>query len=241
VSTRGWVVFALGGMLVSSGAACNKSGNPAGPSGPPGPGPTATRVIALTGDLSFGEVPVDESADRTFRIGKPGTQPLEITGMTVPAGGAFAGTWTSGSIPAGGSQDVMVRFSPAEPRSYSGTLTVNGNQTSGQNTLPINATGTAEIWMRSGQGNTVFDMPGYVQRVRIQGTWNRTGNSNFIVRVGGSLVLNEILRDSITYDGIHLVSGGVVEITSSSNIAWAFTEIRDTGAHWQSEWLRVVR
>jgi hypothetical protein len=85
---------------------------------------------------------------------------------------------------------------------------------------------TTVPWTMSGKGNTVFDMPTYITRVRIQGTWDRTSNSNFIVSIGGRNVLNEILRDSITYDGISLTTGGVVSITSSGQISWTFTEVR---------------
>jgi hypothetical protein len=83
-------------------------------------------------------------------------------------------------------------------------------------------------FVQSGFGNSVFTMPTYVSRVRIRGVWNGTGNSNFIVRVGGSLEVNEILRDmpNRTYEGTHLVSGGTVEITNSSGITWTFTELR---------------
>jgi hypothetical protein len=50
------------------------------------------------------------------------------------------------------------------------------------------------------------------------------------VRVGGSLVVNEILREAITYDGTHVVSGDTIAITSSTNIAWTFTEVRQNDA-----------
>lgn len=81
------------------------------------------------------------------------------------------------------------------------------------------------FFSRSGRGNTVFDMPTAAQmRVRIQGRWDRRDTSNFIVRIGGRLVVNEILRSTITYDGVHLTNGGVVEITNSNNIDWTFTQ-----------------
>ncbi len=83
-----------------------------------------------------------------------------------------------------------------------------------------------QLWTRSGQGNTVFDMPTYIRRVHIRGVWNGRDTSNFIVRIAGRVVVNEILRSSITYEGVHLTTGGVVEIVSSNSIAWTFTEVR---------------
>jgi hypothetical protein len=83
------------------------------------------------------------------------------------------------------------------------------------------------IWTKSGKGNTVFDMPTYVERVRIIGTY--TGySSNFIVWVGGDLVVNELLGTGwgqTRYEGVHLVAGGVVEIEYSSGVKWSFEEV----------------
>jgi hypothetical protein len=83
------------------------------------------------------------------------------------------------------------------------------------------------LFTRSGRGNTVFDLPSYVSRLRIQGRWDQRDTSNFIVRMGGRSIVNEILRSTITYDGTHIVTGGaVVEIVSSNNIDWQFTQVR---------------
>jgi len=100
-----------------------------------------TRIIALSGSLAFGTVNIGQSASATFTITNNGNSTLTITGMTAPAGGAYAGTWTSGTIPAGASQLVTIIFTPAAAQSYNGTLTVTGDQTSGTNTLPISGTG----------------------------------------------------------------------------------------------------
>jgi len=111
------------------------------------------------------------------------------------------------------------------------TATGFNNSTEGITVLTsdtrINRTLTP-YWVRSGSGNIVFDMPSYVSRVRIQGTWTQRDTSNFIVYISGRLVLNEILRTSLTYDGTHLVPAGnrVVEITSSSAINWTFTQVQ---------------
>jgi hypothetical protein len=47
----------------------------------------------------------------------------------------------------------------------------------------------------SGHGNTVFDMPASVGRALIRGVWSGNGTSNFIVRLAGRGLVNEMLRD----------------------------------------------
>jgi hypothetical protein len=102
-----------------------------------------------------------------------------------------------------------------------------GTFVNGTNTL--NFTLQAPLWTASGQGNTVFDMPAFVQRVQVRGVWNGSGTSNFIVHLRGGGLINEILREmpNRTYTGTHQTNGGgVVEIVNSSTIAWTFTELR---------------
>ena len=84
------------------------------------------------------------------------------------------------------------------------------------------------LYTRTGTGNDVFDMPTNANRVRITGTY--AGNSsNFIVWIGGQLVVNELLGTSwnlTTYTGNHQVLGGAVRIENSTGVAWTITEIR---------------
>ena len=211
---------------------CGDSKSPAAPTPAP---PTPTRVILLEANLGFGNVIIGTTSERTMRIYNLGNEALNITGMTSPGAGAsgvFTADWTSGNIAAGASQVVTFRFTPAAAQSYGGTLTVNGNQTSGTNTLQITGTGVfppRATFTRTGSGDTVFDMPVDVQRVRIIGIYN--GNSsNFVVRIGGRLIVNELLGTGwgmTRYDGILLTGGGgVVSITNSSGVQWSFEEIR---------------
>lgn len=204
-----------------------------GGSSPTTPTPTATptRIISVTGDLAFGNVNLGSSATKTFTIANSGNSTLTFTGMTAVGGTGvtgFAATPVSGTVAAGASQTITLQFTPPLAQGYSNVLTIASDKTDGNNAINVSGTGVNNnpIFTRSGSGNQVFDMPTYVRRVRIQGTWNRTQTSNFIVQIGGSLVVNEILRDSITYDGTHLTTGGVVSITSSGQITWTFTEIR---------------
>jgi hypothetical protein len=86
----------------------------------------------------------------------------------------------------------------------------------------------AALWSRRGTGDMVFDMPTYIRRVRITGTY--TGNSsNFVVYVSGRLLVNELLGrywGTTTYDGTLTTTGGVTEIKLSSGVSWSFTEVR---------------
>lgn len=119
------------------------SSSPTGPSSTPTPS-TPTRIIAVSGNLAFGDVAVGSSRDMSFTIANTGTASLTITSLSVSGGlvSHTAASWTSGTIAAGGSQTVGVRFQPTTPGSYSGTVTVNGDHTSGANTIAISANAT---------------------------------------------------------------------------------------------------
>ncbi len=84
------------------------------------------------------------------------------------------------------------------------------------------------LWSRAGAGDTVFDMPTYIARVRITADYGGS-SSNFIVRIGGRLVVNELVGRSWGqphFEGTYTTTGGVVEITHSSGVAWTFAEVR---------------
>jgi hypothetical protein len=106
---------------------------------------TPTRVIAVNGNLAFGDVPVGSSRDLTYTISNTGTAALTVSGTTISGGLASQTTFsfTTGTVPAGATQTVTVRFQPTTAGSYSGTISVNGDQTSGANTVAISGTATA--------------------------------------------------------------------------------------------------
>jgi hypothetical protein len=122
-------------VLAALGAACGDDG----PSTPTSSTPATTRIIGVSGNLAFGEVPVGSSRDATITLSNTGNAALNVTGLSVSGGLSqfLTSSWTSGQIAAGGSQVITIRFAPTEAGTYSGTLTVNGDQTSGTNTLPI--------------------------------------------------------------------------------------------------------
>jgi hypothetical protein len=101
---------------------------------------TATRIISLSGNLAFGNVTVNSSAQSTMTINNTGNSTMTVSSISFPSG--FSGSW-SGTIAAGNSQNVTVTFSPTSETSYSGTMTVNSDATSGVNTISDSGTGVA--------------------------------------------------------------------------------------------------
>jgi hypothetical protein len=119
-------------------AACGKD-SPSSPT-PQGQG----KVISVTGDLNFGSVTVGTTADRTFIVSNVGSEPISVTGMSIASASNFAATFTSGPLAPGAGQTVTLRFTPTEAKSYSATLRVNGDHTSGTSTIAVTAAGTLE-------------------------------------------------------------------------------------------------
>ena len=103
--------------------------------------PTATLAISLAGNMAFGNVTLGTTATSILTLGNTGTGELAVTSVTYPTG--FSGTFTSGTIPANGSQAITVTFSPTAAQSYSGSITVTGNQAGGTNTIAASGTGVA--------------------------------------------------------------------------------------------------
>jgi hypothetical protein len=202
----------------------------------PTPPSTPTRVMVLEANLGFGNVEIGSSVTRELRIINTGTEALTVTGMNSPgagAGGVFVASWTNGSIAPGTSQISVIRFTPTAAQTYGGTLTVNGNQTSGTNTIAISGAGIfppRPTFSRSGVGDTVFDMPIDVARIQVVATYNGS-SQNFVLRVGGRLLVNEIIGtccgNTPRYEGTLLTGGGgVTEVRISSGVSWSIQEIR---------------
>jgi hypothetical protein len=121
-------------ILLGSVACSGGGGTPTAP-----PPPADTRIIRLEANLEFGDVPVGSSAERDLRIYNNGNAVLTVTGITGPSG--YSASWTNGTIAPNASQLSVVRFSPTAEQSYSGTMTVQANQTSGSNTMAISGRG----------------------------------------------------------------------------------------------------
>ena len=134
-------------LLAVLAAACggSKTTTNMSPTSPSTTTPTPTRIIGLIGNLAFANVAVGQTAIATLTITNSGNSTLAISGITITSGleAVFTPNWTSGTIAAGGSQQVINRFAPAKTQSYIGTVTVTGDQTNGTNTIGFSGSGVA--------------------------------------------------------------------------------------------------
>jgi hypothetical protein len=103
--------------------------------------PSQTKIIGLSGNLNFGSLVAGGSATRTLTISNSGKAPLVITGIS-HSDGAFTGNF-AGTIAAGRKKNVTITFRPTAIQTYSGTLSVASNATSGTPTAAETGIGTA--------------------------------------------------------------------------------------------------
>jgi hypothetical protein len=186
---------------------CSKDGgNPAGPD----PTPQA-QTYALSG--------------RVTGSGGTGINGATVTVTDGPNAGRSAtadgnGNYTiTGLQPAGFTARATARF--YNERSKPVTMTSNQTLDFSLPAIPL--------WSVAGTGDTVFDMPRTVERVKITGTYTKSSSSNFVVWIDHDLIVNELVGShwgQVTFSGTYAVSGGQVEIESSSGVKWTFTEVR---------------
>jgi hypothetical protein len=185
---------------------------------------TATRVIALGGNTSFGNVVVGSSAGTTLRITNTGNSTLNVSGISYTAG--FNGNWTGGTIAAGGFRDVSVTFSPTTVTSYSGTITVNSDKTSGELTIPVSGAGIfapkPEIVVEQPHGN---DLPSGIARDYGAVSLGATQSLSFTIKNAGNANLTGL---SVTKSGPHaadflVVAPGMSSLAPSEETSFTAT------------------
>jgi hypothetical protein len=170
-----------------------------------------TRVIGLSGSLSFGSRVTGTTTTRTFSISNNGSVPMNVTGINYPAG--LSGNWNGGLVSPGSSQTVTVSFTPATAGFFSGVVTVNSDSTSGVNTLATSgassATGIPEIITQSGSigkepvGDGEHATFGYLQLVDSSNLTYTVGVSDDLLTWDWSQDQIEIVGEPIiTADGV---------------------------------------
>lgn len=198
---------------------------------------TPTKIISVSGTLNFGAVQLGKNKTQTFTISNSGTATLTVTSITGNCAGTdIVADWHGGAVTAGATQTVNLTFTPSAVKDCSGVITVNADQTSGANTLPITASGTLDgipVFSQSGSGDNVFSIPTYVKKLHVTGTVT-SSCQNFIVHISTQTtsLINVIVgscsvADTPSFDGTYAISGGgTITITSSTGVSWTFTEVR---------------
>jgi hypothetical protein len=143
-------LLTLAAVAAALSAACGDkaSNTPAGPTptppAPTSPAPAATRVIGLTGDLHFGDVPVGSSVTADFTISNSGNSaltvnPLDVGGLST----VLLTNWSGGTLAPGASQLITIQFAPVDAEAFSGVLSFASNATGGTSTIFISGTSTS--------------------------------------------------------------------------------------------------
>lgn len=173
--------------------------------------PSESRVVSLTGDLTFPNAIVGSPQQTTLTIRNTGSAPLTITALTGP--NWLAANWTSGTIAPGGTQLVSIRFVPPVAGQYAGTIVANADQTGGSNA--INVSGRAHPALSGGWGGTgTFSAGGLSNTCNetwivsgqtgglFTGTWQSSGGTLASCGQAGSLsgsVSAEGVIDNLTF------------------------------------------
>ncbi len=177
------------------------------------------RIIRLAGSFDFGDVVVLGSSNLPLTIYNDGWDVMTVSSIDYPAG--FSGAF-SGTIPAGGSTNVPVTFTPPAEGEYGGTLRVNSDANVGINTAAVSGFGTLytfdgpdggaiPIWLNRQTGL-------FQQEVRINnaGSAPLSGVRVFALGLDGGIRLwnatgtNEFGEPYYEYEGVIPVGSNVV-------------------------------
>lgn len=118
-------------------------------------------VLVTPGSLTFGEVAVDETVTRNLTVANDGSAPLDVRDVSLTSGIEDAVELRStarGAIGPGERQTVTVAFTPAERRTYSGTLQVVTDDPD-EPVVPVwvsNSNTTATLSLTAGRNRTNF-------------------------------------------------------------------------------------
>lgn len=184
-------------------------------------------TISISGNLNFGDTEIGSSSQRTFTIENTGNQSFSVSSINLP-NNVYTANWNSGTISAGGSQNVTVTFQPTNVQSYNGNVEVNHNANGGNNTLSISGNGI-------NNNQNVF--LSYNDHLVKDGSGGGIGNSNGIAEAGEEIDLDVRLINTgnITATNVSAVlSTNDPDITiTDSNEAWA--DIPAGATEWEDD------
>ena len=167
-----------------------------------------TRIISLSGTLSFGNVTTGATATARLTIANAGNTNLTVASISYPSG--FSGAF-SGAVAAGGVTNLTVTFAPTALTSYGGTITVNSDATSGTSTISASGTGVSlPTRIISLSGNLAFGNVTTGTTATASLTIANTGSTNLTIA-------------SISYpNGFSGAFNGIVAAGSATNVTVTF-------------------
>jgi hypothetical protein len=201
-----------------------------------------TKVISLTGNLSFEDLQVGETSTKVLTINNNGNTQLSVTDISLPIG--FSANWISGAIAANESKNVTITFSPVARQVYSGIITVTSDATSGTNMIQISGKGlVAPTKVISLTGNLSFEDLQVGETSTKVLTINNNGNTQLSVTdislpigfsanwISGAIAANESKNVTITFSPVaRQVYSGIITVTSDATSGINAIEMSGTGA-----------
>ncbi|MCT4636348.1 MAG: choice-of-anchor D domain-containing protein [Bacteroidales bacterium] len=203
---------------------------------------TGTKIIAITGNMSFGNVAVGASETKELTIANSGTADLTVTNINVPSG--YSVSETSFNVTAGSSYKVNVIFSPTTSGVISGDLVVVSDKTSRDNTISLSG-GAASTKIMAISGVANFGNVEVGKNKTTTFTLSNNGNQpltvtgvnliegftisekNFVIQPGKSKSVNIVFTPvkakdysgDITFLSDKTSGGNIVRVTASGVIA----------------------
>lgn len=97
--------------------------------------------IVVSSSLNFGNVKLEYDSSKILTIQNNGLESLNISNLSITGNFSLVGASTPINIPAGGSSNLTVKFSPNQLGLNSGTLTITSNDPDSPNSI-VNLSGT---------------------------------------------------------------------------------------------------
>lgn len=190
---------------------------------------TPAPAISLSGSgLTFGNVVVGSSKTGTLTIRNNGNANLNVSGISYPSP-ALSGSW-SGTIAAGGSQNITVTFAPTAATTLSGNIAVSSNDTVNPSTIAVSGTAIAQTRVLGLSGNLAFGNVTVGQATNRTLTISNSGNSTLTV---SNIVYPQGFRGSWSNGIISLPTNAFtnITVTFSPTNAQAFSGSITVGAN----------
>lgn len=102
-------------------------------------------IITLTGEMKFGNVPINSTVSKTLTISNSGSLALTINAVNVPNGYKIMTSLAGVVLQSGQSVSVPIDFKPTMTQAYNGTLSVQSNAAWGVPNIELTGNGIAAI------------------------------------------------------------------------------------------------